>query len=108
MFWLVVSVVILVAATFFFPRWFSRFAWWRCLTTGLLYGRWSRCTHRAVVLRRLPAVTPDLPERYALVCPACQTIFYRDTWEYFQEAIQYTFPPGNVSRINSDKRKEGP
>jgi len=108
MLWLVVTVVVLGAATFVFPRWLSRFAWWRCLMTGLLYGRWSRCAHRTVVLRRLPAVTPDLPDLYALVCPECQTIFFRDTWEYFQESIQYTFPPGNVSRINSEKSKEGP
>jgi hypothetical protein len=106
MFWLVVIVVVL-AATFLLPLWFSRFAWWRCLMTGLLYGRWTRCAHRSLVVRRLPAVTPDLPERYRLVCPACQTIFYRDTWEYFQEETQYRFPPGNVSRIDSEKRKEG-
>jgi hypothetical protein len=108
MFWLVASVVVLVAATFFFPRWFSRFAWWRCLMTGLLYGRWSRCSHRTVVLRRLPAVTRDLPDLYTLVCPQCQTIFYRDTWEYFEQAIQYTFHPGNVSRLDANKSKESP
>jgi hypothetical protein len=106
MFWLVVTLAVL-AATFVFPRWLSRFAWWRCLMTGLLYGRWSRCAHRAVVVRRLPAVTPDLPERYTLVCPACQTVFYRDSWSYFQQSIQYTFPANNVSRTSADNGKEG-